>query len=122
METKAIDIGSKIKQLRKEKGWTQDQFAEISNIDSKQISKYENNRFVPSIDILIKLAKAFDISIEYLVLDGVPKASFDKKHNMEIIKKIEEMDELPDDEKKAILLFIDALNAKRKLKQLANSV
>jgi len=126
MRNKIIGIGQKIQQLRKEKGWTQDQLAEIIKIDSKQISKYERDLAIPSTEIIVELALAFNISTDYLLIDESIKIPMEYKNNteflIEINKKINEMEELSEFEKNAIIVFIDALIAKYKLKKLASSI
>lgn len=56
-----------IKQLRKEKGLTQVELAEILNIDQTTISKWELNRATPDTQILIRLSKYFDVSTDFLL-------------------------------------------------------
>jgi transcriptional regulator with XRE-family HTH domain len=64
MATNKLDLGSRIKQLRRQKGLTQDDLAEAAGIDSKSISRLENNRFNPALDTLENLAVALNIQIQ----------------------------------------------------------
>ena len=50
-----MSLGNKIKQLRQEKGWSQDELAFHAGIDGRQISRYENDKVTPSVDVVIKL-------------------------------------------------------------------
>ena len=68
-----MHLGNKIKELRKDKNISQDELAEKINIDGRQISRYENDKMNPSIEVLIKIAEAFNISIDYLLFDDIPK-------------------------------------------------
>ena len=61
------DVGKRIAKLRKEKGWSQAQLAEMLNISDKAISKWENGG-MPSVDIFPKLSKIFNVSIDYLMI------------------------------------------------------
>lgn len=63
MKSSGIELGSRIKQIRKQKGLTQDQVAEAAGIDSKSLSRIECNRFNPAIDTLQALAVALDTPI-----------------------------------------------------------
>ena len=56
-----MSLGEKLKQLRKEKSWSQDEFAQQGQIDGRQVSRYENDRVVPSLEVIVKIAKAFDV-------------------------------------------------------------
>ena len=61
------DVGKRIAKLRKEKGFSQAQLAEMLNISDKAISKWENGG-MPSVDIFPKLSKIFNVSIDYLMI------------------------------------------------------
>lgn len=61
-------LASKLRELRKQYGFTQEKLAELSGVDYKHIQLLESND--PSgatIDTLEKLAKAFDLSIAELI-------------------------------------------------------
>ena len=70
---------------------------------------------------MIKLARAFNTSLDYLAFDDMPKIPLTFKYN-NLITKFEVLDELPEEDKKALLILIDAIIAKNKLKKLASSV
>ena len=58
-EVYAMSLGKKIKLLRQEKNWSQDELAFHAQIDGRQISRYENNKVTPSVELVVKLAKDF---------------------------------------------------------------
>lgn len=60
-------FGERFKQLRMEKGLTQEKLAREFYIRKSSISKYENNIQLPEIDTLKRYAKYFDCSIDYLL-------------------------------------------------------
>jgi transcriptional regulator with XRE-family HTH domain len=57
----AAYIGQRILDARREGGWTQDEVAAATGIDSANIRKYDNGRAMPSIHILVRLAKGLDV-------------------------------------------------------------
>ncbi|QIB69760.1 helix-turn-helix domain-containing protein [Aminipila butyrica] len=57
----------RIKELRKERKYTQAQLAEILEISQQNMSKYETSKLEPDITSLMKLADFFDVSIDYLL-------------------------------------------------------
>jgi len=63
-----IKLGKKIKQLRKDCGYTQEKLSVLSGIDYKYIQKIEG-KTPPGlkIDSLEKLAKAFKISLSQML-------------------------------------------------------
>lgn len=62
-------FGEKLKKLRMEKHFTQEELAEKIWVTRTAISKWETNRGYPSIDSLKQLANLFDISIDALISD-----------------------------------------------------
>ena len=59
-----IFIGNKIKIQRKQKGYTQEQLAEMLNVSTHTISRYECGRNFPSHEHMLLLSKILDLSIE----------------------------------------------------------
>lgn len=60
-------VGDIIKQLREEKDISQKQLAKIINISPSTIGMYEQNRRVPSPEILKLIADYFNVSVDYLL-------------------------------------------------------
>ncbi len=58
------NIGEFLKYIRKQRGLTQEQVAERLNIATPVLSKWENNKAVPSLDMLCRLCNVLNISIE----------------------------------------------------------
>ena len=78
-------LGSRIREMRKARGWTQARFAEMVDIEQKHVSRIELGKNYPTIDRLEKMAEAL----------SVPLASFfdfsHLKNNHERAEGIEEM-------------------------------
>lgn len=55
------------KKIRKEYNISQVEFAKILNVASNTISQYETGLREPDIKTLIKIAKYFNISVDYLI-------------------------------------------------------
>ena len=60
-------IGTFLKELRREKNMTQEQLSEKLNVNNRTISRWENARTMPDFDMMIELAKLYDVSIEELL-------------------------------------------------------
>lgn len=74
-------LGKRIYELRLSFSWTQVQLAQKLNITKQTVSNWENDNIQPSVDMLIKLAKIFNVSTDYLLgltpnnsinVDGLP--------------------------------------------------
>ena len=59
-------FGDRLKELREDKNMNQDELANLVCLTRSAISSYETNTNVPSLDIAIKLADVFEVSLDYL--------------------------------------------------------
>lgn len=66
MENIKVNFGKRVKQLRLSKGYSQEKLAEISNLDRTYILGIEAGKRNVSLEIINKLAKAFEIEIHKL--------------------------------------------------------
>ena len=82
-----IKIGSFLKQLRKEKGITQEQLAEALNVSNRTVSRWETGNNMPDISILVDIADYYDISIPEII-DGERKSEIMKKEEREIARSM----------------------------------
>lgn len=71
----AAFIGERIADTRREGGWTQDEVAAKSGIDSSNIRKYENGRAMPSIHSLVRISEALGVEPGRL-LKGISSEMF----------------------------------------------
>ena len=58
---------TRLKELREEKKLLQKQLATELGVSQVTIARWETNSREPSIDMLMKIAKLFGVSIDYLV-------------------------------------------------------
>ena len=66
-------LGDKLKKLREEHNFTQQEIAERVNVHRKSISQYENDNLTPKLETLIQFAIIYNVSLDYLV--GIGKES-----------------------------------------------
>ena len=62
-----IKIGAFLKELRKEKGITQEQLAEELLVSARTISRWETGNNMPDIGLLVDIAEFFDVSIPEII-------------------------------------------------------
>lgn len=62
-------FGERLAALRKEKGMTQAQLAEILNVSNKTISRWETAEGYPEITLLVPLAKALGVTVDELLAE-----------------------------------------------------
>jgi len=108
-----LDIGSKIMTLRKKFNLSQSELAKKVEVSRTIIGNYERDENTPSVDILLKIAKTFDVSIDYLIGEG-SLSTYDK----DVLKRINDIEHLPNEDKQHIFYLIDNLVKAVKLKAI----
>ncbi len=62
-----MELGSRIKQYRAARGWSQDELAEKMYVSRQTISNWENDKSYPDLQSLLLLAGLFGVSLDQLV-------------------------------------------------------
>lgn len=60
-------FGTRLKNLTKEMGLSQEKLADELHVDKSTIAKYETGKISPSIEMVVILAKYFSVSTDYLL-------------------------------------------------------
>ena len=60
-------FGKRLKELRKEHGYTIEQFADMVGISKSTLGYYENYKRMPDIEILARIANVLNVSADYLI-------------------------------------------------------
>jgi transcriptional regulator with XRE-family HTH domain len=97
-----LDIGSRITELRKAKSWSQADLAREIEASRDIIGKYERNENSPSVEMALKIARVFDVPVDYLLGEG-KHASYDK----ETVKRLEDIETLDGNTKSVLFNIID---------------
>ena len=66
-----VALGIRIRESRKNKKLTQEALAEIADIGVMYLGEIERGQKMPSLNILIKIIEALDVSADYLLRDEV---------------------------------------------------
>ena len=71
-------LGQRINELRSAYGWSQVQLAAKLSITKQTVSNWENENIQPSIEMLIRIARLFHVSTDFLLgLDEIPHINVD---------------------------------------------
>ena len=62
-----MSLGEKIRKLRRAKNWSQAQFGMKIDVHEKNVSRYENDKSVPSAGMLRKIADVLGVTVDYLL-------------------------------------------------------
>jgi transcriptional regulator with XRE-family HTH domain len=107
-----LNIGAKISLLRKEKNWSQGDLAKHLEASREIIGKYERGENLPSVEMVVKMAKEFGVTADYLIGEG-ENAVFDK----EIVDRINDIQKMDSETRSILFNVIDTYiqNFKTKL-------
>ena len=82
-----MEFSEKLQELRKNKGLTQDELAEILYVSRTAVSKWESGRGYPNIESLKEISKFFEVSIDDL-LSGEKLIDIAEKENKSNIRNM----------------------------------
>jgi len=106
-------FGARVKQLRKQRHWTQKELARKVEIRFQLLNKYEGGQHIPSAETLIRLAEALDTSLDYLLtgnpVEDSPLAS------SRLFQRFKTLEGLAKEDQDAVITLIDAVIAKHRM-------
>lgn len=82
-------IGAFLKELRKEKGLTQEQLAEILSVSGRSVSRWETGNNMPDLDVLIEISDFYELNLRE-ILNGERKS---EKMDTELKETVEQVAE-----------------------------
>ena len=69
METIQKQLGQRLQQARRGKGWTQEDLAHHAGLDFSYVNQLENGKRNPSLETLYKIATALGVPLKDLIPD-----------------------------------------------------
>lgn len=79
--------GRFLKELRHEKQMTQEQLAQVFNVSSRTISRWENGTNLPDISLLVEIADFYDVDVREII-EGERKSEMMDKEVREVATKM----------------------------------
>ena len=88
-----IKIGDFLKELRKEKGLTQEQLAEQFNVSRRSVSRWETGNNMPDLSMLITLAEYYEVDVKEII-DGKRKSENMNEEMKDTLEKVASYNEM----------------------------
>ena len=107
-----MTFGERIIMLRKQLKMSQDDLAKKIGTSAPIIGRYERNEIKPSIEVAAKIAEELGVTVDYL-LGNSDNMVMDKK----LVKRNEDIEALPIEEKDKVYYFIDMALSHHKAKK-----
>lgn len=97
-----METGKIIAALRDKKGFSQTDLADRSDVSRVMIGKYERGDAVPSLDAAKRIADALEVSLDYLVGEGI-----NSKLDRNALRRLQDLELLEEEKKKMLFDLID---------------
>jgi transcriptional regulator with XRE-family HTH domain len=98
-----MTFGARLLELRKSKGLSQTELGELIGVHKNVLGKYEREDVKPSIDVAVKIANYFGVSLDYLT------GKVSQEVDPAIIDRVTTIQNLPPTDQEHILFALDAM-------------
>lgn len=116
-----LQLGERIRQLRKDRGMSQTELARAVDLSYAQIGRYETKGAQPSAEALKKIADALGVSPDFLIYGPAEEKAGASLRDVELIQQFKAVEQMSEEDKTVIKKLIDAFITKKKVQQLAVS-
>jgi transcriptional regulator with XRE-family HTH domain len=111
-------FANRLKKLRKERGLSQSDLADKCGLNFSDISRYERGTVSPTLENFVKIAQALEVSSEDLLFETKPAENAQPPRNLKLWSRLQDIDSLDKNDQEAVLRLIDAMVAKKKMKDV----
>ena len=80
-----MSVGTKIRRLRLQNKWSQEELAHKLNVAQTSVSNFESNKTIPDFLVMQKVCEVFEVGFEYFVEKDNEKYIFKKNQNNNIV-------------------------------------
>ena len=106
-------FGRRIKNLRKQKKWTQKELAAKVDVRFPQLNKYECGLHAPPLDKLVFIAEVLDTTVDYLLTGN--RSDERPLHNIRLLERFRALEDFETEDKEAVVKLIDAMIVKNQV-------
>ena len=85
-----MEFNNKLYDLRKQKGFSQEELANRLNVSRQTVSKWEVGDSTPDLEKLVAISDLFEISLDELVLDKAAGSSEETSSKSEVLSELKE--------------------------------
>jgi len=111
-----MNFKERLLSLRKKKGLTQQELADLIDVHVIQVHRYETGTTQPTFEVIRKLAVALNISADELIFDKNERGP-----DEELKLQFEAVSKFPPEDKKTVKEVLDGLILKHEAKRWATS-
>ena len=116
-----MSVGEKIALLRRQRGWTQVEFAEKVGVHSNHVSRWESDRRNPSESAVQKIIEVFGVTAEEFHEPATQLPSHLRNQKF-LVEKMEQMLELDPEDQAILFRMLDCLSMQKRVAKIVASV
>ncbi len=110
-------IGAKISQFRRQRGWTQSEFAKMVGVHANHVSRWESDRMRPSEVTFQKILDVFGIAAGELT-EATAYLPTSSRGNKALVEKMELVLQLDPEDQAVVFRIIDSLSLQKRVARL----
>lgn len=112
-----MQFPARLIQFRKANNLTQQAMADAAQLHVNQIKRYEAGTAQPTLDALVRLAKALHVSLDTLVFDETERGPSD-----DLRLQFEAVSHMPEEERHIVKALLEGMILKYQTKQMVNNL
>lgn len=113
------EFGERLKSARTAKKLSQTDLAKAIGVHYTQVGRYEKKGAIPSADVLARIANTLEVSSDFLMSGTTEELASGQLSDKELLNQFKQIEQLPDQDRDVVKIFLDAFLTKRKVQQLA---
>jgi transcriptional regulator with XRE-family HTH domain len=113
-----MSFGRNLANFRKEKGLTQEDLVKKSGVAISQIRRYEADKSSPTLDVVIRLARALGVSLDELAFDQTTGVAASKLMDRELLEQFEMVSALDEEERQAVKRILEGIIVKHQVEKM----
>ncbi len=102
------DFARRLKETRAARSLTQTRLAGLLGVNPRVYNRWEQGLVTPHFDTVVKIANILNVSLDELA-GRTDTSSEPLVHNHELHELVRQVDELPDDDQRALIILMDSL-------------
>jgi transcriptional regulator with XRE-family HTH domain len=114
----SLGFSERLRSLRKERNLSQTELGDLVGVHYTHIGRYERGSSRPAADTLNRLAQALGVSGDYLLAGTNEQAAVARFEDRELLTQFQDVQQLSDEDKHVVKVFLDAFLAKKKIQRL----